>query len=259
MDQRLWLVGIMLVGCRTKPDDTETQTAEGCEDRARTCAEIEAAFAAVTADVSLACSDGDATFVLTAAGAPEYDSNQSTPNDIIDQNWTIELPLAIVCADSPESVLDSRGEIAFTVSGLPIYGPQDALGRDAVEFEGPTMDDCWGHADDRCQYHHHSEPVCALGEGEDLEDHAEADGHMPVVGFALDGIAIHATDPDDTTGESLDDCNGHFGETRGYHYHTSSDSPYTIACYAGVASGSASSAPTEECESAGAPPPPPSN
>jgi len=252
----LWIVGVSLVGCGAKAEDDEVQVSEGCEDLSRGCAEIEAAFAGGPADVVVTCTDGDPSFIITAAGAPEWDSDQATPNDIIDQNWTIELPLSPTCVDAPESVLDSRGEVGFTVSGLPMYGPQDALGRDAVEFEGPTMDSCWGHADNFCRYHHHSEPVCALGEGEDPEDHLQDDGHMPILGFAMDGFAIHSTDPDDPDGEDLDDCNGHAVGSRGYHYHTTEDSPYIIGCYAGVDSGTASAVPTDDCETAGPPPSP---
>ena len=228
-----------------------------CEGVTRSCADVEASFSA-SSNVVVDCTDGESTFTFSSSGVPSYDSDQSTPNEVKIQAWTVTIPLTATCADTATSVLDSRGEIAFTVAGIPIYGPQDATGGDAIINEGPSMDGCWGHADNNCRYHHHSESPCVFGENTDLDTQQEADGHPPLVAYALDGFAIYAVDSDDSEGESLDGCNGHTDSLRGYHYHMTTDFPYTIGCYAGAATGSSiATAEDNGCETAGAPGGPP--
>ena len=214
--------------------NSELKGGEDCETVTRSCAEVEEAFAAAGAGVVVSCTDGAEYFSIEASGVPDYDSNQTTPNEIAAQSWTVDFPLSPTCAEESEDVSQSRGEIAFTVNGIPIYGPSDANGGDAIINEGPSMDDCEGHADEQCVYHHHSEPVCVFGEGTEITNYSESEGHPPIVGFSLDGFAIYGIDPEDREGENLDDCNGQFEEGRGYHYHMTDDYPYTIGCYAGA-------------------------
>jgi hypothetical protein len=116
------------------------------------------------------------------------------------------------------------------VNGIPFYGPEDAQGRDAVINEGPSFDDCDGHADMFCSYHYHEEPVCVFGKGNTAAMHTLPDGHSPVIGFANDGFAVYAS----MTGVTLDSCNGHTDATRGYHYHATAKSPYLVGCYMGA-------------------------
>jgi hypothetical protein len=204
--------------------------AEDCEDRTWTCSELQAVFADGAGNYSVSCNDSADTFTLTSTGVPDYTSNQSTPNSIGTQNWTVVFPKSLSCASSAEDVTGSRGEVGFTVNGLPFYGPEDALGRDAIVYEGPTMDDCEGHADQSCTYHHHSEPVCVFGTSTQVMDLADSDDHPPVVALSGDGYPVYGVDP---AGPSLDDCNGHNHDDYGYHYHMTDDYPYTIGCYAG--------------------------
>jgi hypothetical protein len=200
-----------------------------CTSVARTCAEITAAFAEAGNLATITC---DATtFTMRATGVPPYQSNQTTPNEIGVQDWVVTLPLTPTCAAATTDVVDSRGPIGFMVNGVAFFGPQNVDGEDAVVVEGPTLDDCDGHADMFCRYHYHSDATCVFGEGDTLEAHVQADGHPALIGFALDGFSLHGPDP---LGD-LDACNGHVDETRGYHYHATSTAPYFIGCFAGTA------------------------
>jgi hypothetical protein len=209
----------------------------GCVVVARTCAQLGATFPTGNANVSVTCDEAAGTFTITSTGVPNYTSNQTTPNAIGAQGWVAVLPLVPGCAAAPTSVIASRGEVGFMVNGVPFYGPQDAEGRDALVFEGSSFDDCVGHADMRCSYHYHTEPRCVFGVGDPAANHPQADGHPPVIGYALDGFAIHSSYAAAATHGPLDGCNGHADAARGYHYHATATSSYLIGCYAGRAIG----------------------
>lgn len=215
-----------------RPGDSGSSTI--CTALARTCAQVVASFASNSMNVAVACDAAAGTFTITSTGVPSYDSNQTTPNSIVDQSWVVTLPLTPACAATTTDVLASRGPVGFMINGVPFYGPEDAMGNDAVVNEGPSFDDCDGHADMSCSYHYHEEPICVFGLGDTAQLHAEPDGHPPVIGYALDGFAIYASYE---TSQPLDGCNGHADATRGYHYHATATSPYLIGCYAGTATG----------------------
>lgn len=214
------------------PDQTAQLT---CVAGKRTCADVMAAFAGQAADVKVSCDAGAGRFTLQATGVPNYTSNQGTSNAIKDQSWMVSFPLDPACAGSPADVVNSRGPVGFMVNGVPFYGPQDAQGRDAVVNEGKSFDDCAGHADPMCSYHYHEEPVCVFGAGVKASARTLADGHPPVIGFALDGFALYASYPAGTDKKyaALDDCGGHGDAARGYHYHARGSFPYLLACYRG--------------------------
>jgi hypothetical protein len=190
-------------------------------------------FAANAQNVAVTCDEAAGTFTLQSTGVPSYTSNQKTPNAIEDQMWVVTFPLVATCAATPKGTIDSRGPVGFMVNGIPFYGPEDAMGNDAVKNEGPTFDDCDGHADPSCSYHYHEEPICVFGKGNTAAMHALPDGHTAIIGFALDGFAIHASH----AGDTLDSCNGHSDDTRGYHYHATATAPYLVGCYAGSTRG----------------------
>jgi len=102
------------------------------------------------------------------------------------------------------------------------------------------MDSCGGHAN---PYHFHTDLVC--------EYNVEAQGHSTLAAVALDGRGIYGRY--ETTGTlpgDLDACNGHLGPVPAlssadmtvqasssvYHYHTSTEPPYTVGCYGPVES-----------------------
>src|SRR5262249_37354783 len=150
------------------------------------------------------------TFTIKSSGVPSYTSNQTTPNQIKDEMWVVVLPLKPPCASKTTNVIDSRGPIGFMINGVPFYGPQDAMGNDAVINEGASFDACVGHADPSCSYHYHEEPVCVFGKGITASSRMLADGHPPVIGYGLDGFALYASPADGP----LDSCNGHADSVR---------------------------------------------
>ena len=215
-----------------------SSVAFSCKVVKRTCADITAAFASNASDVKVTCNESAETFTLQSTGVPTYMSNQTTPNAIEDQTWVVVLPLNPTCASgTPQDVVASRGPVGFMVNGIPFYGPEDAMGNDAVKNEGPSFDDCDGHADPSCSYHYHEEPICVFGKGNTAAMHVLPDGHTPVIGFALDGFAIHASRSGDAGSDALDSCGGHTDGTRGYHYHATKTAPYLVGCYAGSTRG----------------------
>jgi hypothetical protein len=229
---------VALSGCgatlaASSDTDAGTSTAS-CTAVARTCDEVKATFAAATnTGVTLTCDAAAGTFQVSSTGEPNYTSNQKTPNAIKDQGWVVTLPLTPQCADATTSVVASRGAIGFMINGVPFYGPQDANGADAVVNEGPSFDDCQGHADMSCSYHYHEEPVCVFGKGDTAANHRLADAHPPVIGYAMDGFALYAS----SASATLDACNGHTDAARGYHYHATAKSPYLIGCDHGKVTG----------------------
>jgi hypothetical protein len=227
-----------------------------CVPHTWTCAELEGAVSPAKAGANISCEDGSKTWSFTSSGVPPYESDQSTPNDIADQGWSVTMPMSATCDESPEDVIDSRGEIAFTIQGIPIFGPEDANGNDAIVYEGPTMDECWGHAAPGCVYHHHSEPSCVFGGDDEPDEHLLDDGHAPLLGWALDGFGIYAVDGGDGAGKTLDSCNGHGDAARGFHYHATEDFPYVLGCYRGAQRAEVEAEGAEDCDGGGPPPPP---
>jgi YHYH protein len=116
----------------------------------------------------------------------------------------------------------------------PVYQTRSTeLGRDAVglafngvKFDPPApvdailaahtlapFDDNGGHLNPHAGYHYHA----ATGKTKEL---AQADGHAPMLGYAMDGFGLYAhLDPAGKPGIELDECGAHVDETRGYHYH----------------------------------------
>jgi len=98
------------------------------------------------------------------------------------------------------------------------------------------LDACGGHA---TPYHLHHHPVCDY----DLS----APGHSPMIGLALDGHGMYGYYEDTDKKPVLDACNGHIGPLPAnselgvaastvYHYHFTSEQPFTIGCYGPVIS-----------------------
>lgn len=108
-----------------------------------------------------------------------------------------------------------------------------SLGRDGigiafngVNFEAPApthailaahtlapLDDHGGHVNPHAGYHYHA----VTGSTKEIK---QKDIHAPMLGYAMDGFGIYAHKNKNGNGyNDLDDCNGHYDETRGYHYH----------------------------------------
>jgi hypothetical protein len=133
---------------------------------------------------------------------------------------------------------------------LPLVGG----GVDAQSYkidmnEVDANDQCAGHADAAGVYHYRTTPgdnagthfktrnqefsyCSSLTTFMAAEDESQ---HSPLIGFALDGIPLYG--PRDVDGKlptDLDTCNGHTDiEHPFYHYHATSNYPYTVGCFRG--------------------------
>lgn len=116
--------------------------------------------------------------------------------------------------------------------------------------EADMNDQCAGHTDVAGVYHYRTTPGDSDAQNHfktrntdfsyctELSAFVKSDDesrHSPLIGFALDGIPLYG--PRDVDGKlptDLDACNGHTDiEHPFYHYHTTSNYPYTVGCFRG--------------------------
>lgn len=125
----------------------------------------------------------------------------------------------------PGGGLMTRG-VAF--NGIRFDGPAPT---DAIlgAYTLAPFDDAGGHINLNAGYHYHA----ATGVSTDI---AQADGHAPQIGYALDGHGLYARlDTGGAEATDLDDCRGHYDDTRGYHYHVdAAGSNNFINCLSGA-------------------------
>lgn len=162
--------------------------------------------------------------------AHRYDPN---PNRIAERTVLLTLPATPTVAPTPGCL--PFGTIGVTVTGAAIFNALDADRRDAVANE--IFDACGGHPAPGGVYHIHGPSPCL--------PRAEAGRHAPVVGWALDGFAIHGAEDADgqpVAEADLDECHGHVGPAPQpdgtvktvYHYHLTGTFPYTLGCFRGA-------------------------
>eukprot|EP00937_MAST-01D_sp_MAST-1D-sp2_P001629 g1629.t1 len=164
----------------------------------------------------------------------------------------LELPAEPVINELSLDVTSFHGPIGVALNGVLFYGPADAAGRDKLLQHGAKLDPCGGLALESGQYHYVSTP----GDAAPLSHYASRNNrftycdalprhmrsvpglHSPLLGFMLDGIPIYG--PMDVGGvppADLDECQGHTdAEHPFYHYHTTSNFPYTVGCLRGCMS-----------------------
>lgn len=109
----------------------------------------------------------------------------------------------------PRAALTVRG-IAFNGIRYDAPAPTDAI---LGAYTLAPFDDAGGHINLNAGYHYHA----ATGVSTKID---QADGHAAMIGYALDGYGLfERLDTDGNEPVDLDDCRGHYDETRGYHYH----------------------------------------
>jgi hypothetical protein len=164
--------------------------------------------------------------------AAQFDPN---PNSISEQEVSVEVPANPAVSSEPSCT--PGGPIGVLTSGVLLYNPTDALGRDAVAHE--VQDSCQGHPQQAGEYHYHNVSGC-------VEDAQGGEGgHSDLVGYAFDGFGIYGHYGEGgelVTNDDLDECHGHTheiewdGETvEMYHYHATHEFPYVIGCFTGEA------------------------
>ena len=135
-------------------------------------------------------------------------------------------------------------------NGVSIQGPNDA-GDYNIDEAGFILP-CGGHVTPPVDammtgpmaapplYHFHKAPDCldAFVEENKPYSHGGTQGqHGKIIGYALDGFGIYTFSDIGGAAPVLDECGGHFGPTDDddltnvvYHYHSTTYTPYTIAC-----------------------------
>ena len=198
--------------------------------------------------VAVTC--GSDTLKMTSNGMISYAFVSKTPNGLKSQNfsWTITTKPKIAAQQT--SIKTTMGTIAFTVTGIPVYGPMEGPVPTQEAFGDPVfnniLDTCGGHTGYNADYHYHtiySVSDCALQE--------------TIVGYALDGFPIYSNpsykwksgyektgNPKTNSWDaytykggsnSLDECNGQKQSDGSYRYYVTQSFPYVIGCYTGTA------------------------
>jgi hypothetical protein len=238
---------------------TSTTTASSKSTTSVTCGADNAVFPNLTQvagagsgyelpKVAVTC--GSDTLKMTSNGMISYAFVSKTPNGLKSQNfsWTITMKPKISAQQT--SIKTTMGTIAFTVTGIPVYGPMEGPVPPQEAFGDPVfnniLDTCGGHTGYNADYHHHtifSVSDCSLQE--------------TIVGYALDGFPIYSNpqykwksgyektgnpktnswDAYTYKGETstLDECNGQKQSDGSYRYYVTQSFPYVIGCYTGTA------------------------
>ncbi len=158
------------------------------------------------------------------------------------------------CVECDISYVDGGISATYLIPVTPIplsseagIGPMDIIGvaLNGVAFDPPAptdailsaytiaaFDDCGGHVNLAVGYHYHGATGCS-------EQIAQDDGHAPLIGYAMDGYAMHAMqNGDGAEPDDLDGCRGHSDSARGYHYHVASAGENMfIGCFHGEQGG----------------------
>jgi len=157
--------------------------------------------------------------VITSTGIPNHDFESTLGCCASEQNSVWTIPLEPELSDAAPVSAPERGPVAFTVSGVAIYGPEEGPGGDAVALEyGYFVEDrqavdlgvCGGHAGPGGEYHYHYDSNC-IHWHEDSQDIA---GYSiselaetvlsKVIAFAFDGFPIYSTHEHDSSGATVE-------------------------------------------------------
>ncbi|HII35164.1 MAG TPA: YHYH protein [Candidatus Thalassarchaeaceae archaeon] len=161
---------------------------------------------------------GETEIVIDSNGIPNHDLESGPGCCTSEQNLEWRIPLVPTnqtgcdpsvstdgCTMAPE-----RDAVAFAVNGVPIFGPEDGPGGDAVAgHEGEYEEDrqqiwlgiCHGHSGPGGAYHYHADANCAHWHPDEennqtwrnysIDSSRGLSEHSPIVGFALDGYPIY--------------------------------------------------------------------
>jgi len=198
--------------------------------------------------VAASCSDG--TLTVSSNGMIGYTFVATTPNALKEQAYTWKVTTSPKVAASATSIKTQMGTVAFTVTGIPIFGPMEGPVPAQEAYGDPVynnlLDTCKGHTGYSGDYHYHAILVmnsCYFDE--------------TIIGYANDGFPIYSN-PGYTyvsgykmTGNpksnswnaytyqtggatTLDECNGRTDENGDYRYYITKTFPYIIGCYKGT-------------------------
>jgi hypothetical protein len=146
--------------------------------------------------------------IVKSTGIPNHDFESTLGCCAKENDYTWVLPLNPVPAEvftkTPE-----RGPIAITVTGVPIFGPEEGPEGDAVALHFGYFEEdrqaielgiCGGHSGPGNMFHYHYDANCihwhpAENAGETIMDWTtsklDPSIHSPIIGFAFDGYPIY--------------------------------------------------------------------
>jgi len=138
-------------------------------------------------DPELGISFDDESIIVTSNGIPTFEFVISTPNELSGQDYEWEIPRFPEPADELMQI-PLLGVAAFTTTGLPIYGPNEAQHPHPYgdPYINGILDYCHGHTAHQGDYHFHYAPTCLIKAPDGTEE------HYNIIAFALDGYPIIA-------------------------------------------------------------------
>jgi len=156
---------------------------------------------------------------IISTGIPNHDFESTLGCCASEQNSVWIIPLEPELSDDAPVSAPERGPVAFTVSGVAIYGPEEGPGGDAVALEhGYFVEDrqtvdlgvCGGHAGPGGEYHYHYDSNCMHWHedsqdisGYDISELAET-VVSKVIALAFDGFPIYSTHEYDSSGATVE-------------------------------------------------------
>ncbi|MBK90495.1 MAG: hypothetical protein CL772_04880 [Chloroflexi bacterium] len=149
----------------------------------------------------------DDSVVVTSTGIPNHDfqSGLGCCAEEVNYQWIIPTNPQI---NETITMAPDRGAVAITVTGVPIFGPEEGPGGDAVALHFDYFEEdrqpieigvCGGHSAG-AYFHYHFDANCMHwhpeGTGLDWEDwdyrtSLDTSEHSPIIGFAFDGFPIY--------------------------------------------------------------------
>ncbi|MGH8987487.1 MAG: YHYH protein [Acidimicrobiales bacterium] len=170
------------------------------------------------------------------------------PNSIEPQDFDWSVPADPGIARSPACA--GLGPIGVAMDGVAIFDALDAKGRDADAHE--VLDACHGHPQGQGVYHYHAFTPCMT------KSTTIKPGESVLVGYALDGFGIYLQrDAHDhlPTDSDLDACHGlvstvtwNGSPTRMFHYDVTLTYPFTVGCFMGTPTRTATGRPRTAAE-----------
>ena len=149
----------------------------------------------------------DDSVIVTSTGIPNHDfqSGLGCCAEEVNYQWIIPTNPQI---NETVTFAPNRGAVAITVTGVPIFGPEEGPGGDAVALHFDYFEEdrqpielgvCGGHSAG-AYFHYHFDANCMHwhpeGTGLDWEDwdyktSLDSNEHSPIIGFAFDGFPIY--------------------------------------------------------------------
>lgn len=143
-----------------------------------------------------------------------------------DHITTYYIPVLPIYQQAPSRLRRGALGLAFNGVNFDPPAPTDAI---LKAHTLAPLDDCGGHVNPHAGYHYHAVTGCT-------KEIPQADGHAPMIGYAMDGFGMYALlDEQGVQATGLDACGGHEDAQRGYHYHVGeAGSNQVLGCLNGL-------------------------